>query len=171
MGINELLASEIKRKQDENANLQWRAEKVINSEASRIEEMLKSRVPALFNGKYPIRKWVVIEPPEQFVGGTCAWTLAVVLENNLLLYCYRNSACTEMCCAEYEKGSAECWAKMPSSPERDELASNPTVNEKNLARMINSIMDRRRMVKRRSFFLQNPKRVTVTGLVRFISRS
>ena len=171
MGINELLAAEIKRKQDEAADLQSTAERKINDEVSKIEEMFKSRVPALFDGEYPIKKWVVIEPPKQFVGGTSAWALAAVLENNLLLYCYRNSACTEMCCAEYEKGSAECWAKMPSNPEREELASNPTVNEKNLARMINSIMDRRRMVKRRSFFLQNPKRVTVTGLVPFISRS
>jgi hypothetical protein len=141
MGINELLSAETKRQKAKALDLELRAKEII-ARSQEEEEKFRKWVPLLFEGEYPIKKWVVIEPPADYVALDGSWSLAAVLENDILLY--RNSAYFELWCAKYEKGSADCWAKMPTNHWVCELEIDPQKNESNLAKIIRAIYEDRK---------------------------
>ena len=137
MALANLLEKDSERRAAEYAKSKAKAEEAIRDRKG-VEDSLKRIVPALFDGEYPVKKWVVIEPGSSPCCGDGTNALAAVLDGEILLYVYRNSYCYQLTVGVYESGSADCWAKKPNETLWKEL-STPESNEANLAKMIGKI--------------------------------
>jgi hypothetical protein len=70
--------------------------------------------PALFEGEDPIKKWVVLEPKDSRTFYAGEYSLAMVLENNTLVYMWCTSSGFVIACGKYIEGVNYRWAKIPT---------------------------------------------------------